>query len=157
MSDDEITSLPTTPGSMVTFEHYEPAEDETYTFVAALIPGHIDEHGVIHAAVWASAEIDDPEDPSCTFEPGAILAGNPKLLVETGPADPKGEHPEGLKEGTVIRVTGTDGIPQTYTFAPAYFHNGEPHDFFWTNSYGGFLSAGDIDEAEVLYTPRHRA
>ena len=148
-------ALPTTPGSIVTFDLPPDSDGSIYRAVAALIPGHIDEHGTVHSAVWASAELQDPEDMACVFSEEAILRSNPEILVETEAADDR--EVEDLREpGTVIRVT-EHGIPMTYTFAPSFMWDGEMQDLFWTNSYGGYLSGGNTDGAEVLYQPRRRA
>jgi len=150
-----MDTLPTTPGSIVTFDLPPDSDGTTYRGVAAFIPGHIDEDGVAHDIVWASAEITAPDDAACVFAPELILAGNPELLVPTEPA--AGRAVEELREpGTVIQVPEWETW-MTYTFAPSFLYGDEMQELFWTNSYGGYLPSGDLDEHRVLYIPARRA
>jgi len=146
--------LPTTPGSIVTFDLPPDSDGTVHRAVAALIPGHIDENGTAHDMVWASAELTAPDDAACVFAPEVILASNPELLVQTERA--AGPVEEVREPGTVIRVFRAFGV-ETFTFAPSFFYGGQMQELFWTNAYGGYLPGyADVD-VRVLYVPQRRA
>lgn len=145
-----MDALPTTPGSIVTFDLPPDSDGTVYRAVAALIAGHIDDEGVAHCMVWASADVQSPDDTGCVFTEDVILRSRPALAVATRPAT---ERPDDfLEEGTVIRIV-EHGVPMTYTFAPSFVWNNELQEFFWTNSYGGYWAYDEDAEVEVLYTP----
>ena len=149
-----MDQLPTTPGSIVTFDLPPDSDGSVYRAVATLIAGHIDEDGNTHDAVWASAEVQSPDDASCVFEPEVILASNPALHTLTQRAH---ATPDEIREdGTVIRVLEHD-VWMTYTFAPSFIYKGELQEYFWTSSYGGYWQEDEDAELEVLFVPSHRA
>lgn len=143
--------LPTTPGSTVTFDLPADSDGEIIRAVVTLIAGHIDDDGVAHDLVWASADVADPDDASCVFQPVVILASNPDIAVLTEAVSTTPDSLVGV--GTVIRVIEHD-IPMTYTFAPCYLWRGEMQESFWTNSYGGSWRYDEDAEVQVLYAPQ---
>lgn len=148
-------SLPTTPGSIVTFDLPADSDGEVYRAVATLIPGHIDLDGTVHNAVWAGAMLESPDDTGNVFDEAVILESNPAVHTVTE----AGGDPESVfEEGTVIRVP-EDEVTMTYTYAPSFIYDGELRDLMWTNAYGGYLSADTLErvEHEVLYIPTRRA
>lgn len=148
---DVLTVLPTTPGSTVTFDLPPDSDGTVYRAVATLIVGHISDDRTIHDAVWASAELDAPDDPGCVFDPEVILASRPQLAVETTAVDTF--DGESIAEtGTVIQVD-EQGITMTYTYAPSFVWEGELQDHFWTNSYGGYWAFNETAEVRVLFAP----
>jgi hypothetical protein len=143
-------ALPTTPGSIVTFDIPD-GDNGTLRAVATLIPGHIDDDGAVHDAVWAGAELNSPDDEGSVFSEEFILGARPEVYLVTELAT--GE-PESIREyGTVIQVTGEGwDCPMTYTFAPSWLADGEPAESFWTNSYGGYWTQNLDHDVRVLYT-----
>lgn len=149
-----LTALPTTPGSTVTFDLPPDSDGTIYRAVATLIVGHVSEDGTIHDAVWASAELDAPDDASCVFDPEVILSSCPELTVETtavtGPIDWETQ----FDTGTVIHVV-EHGVPMTYTYAPSFIYGSELQDHFWTNAYGGSWAFDESADVTVLYASAH--
>ncbi len=166
-----MDKLPTTPGSVVTFT-VQPSDylkdpqpyDEPMTSVATLIPGAIDADGEIHAAVWASAYVEGPEDEGNVYSEEYILARDPKVLVETFLAS---ERPDLVKMvndqkvavqtvGVVVHIREHESEPEsTFTFAPSFVSlDGELGDCMLVNSYGGFHSSSAFESDPVfLYVP----
>lgn len=158
-----MTKLPTNPGSVVRFlVPQEDGEPEMW-YVASLIPGHIDDDGVAHDMVWAASTVNDPEDAGNVFSEEFILRVRAEVVTETVPA---AGHPAQVKMvedagfasiGLVLRVWDEqDDIWQTYTYAPGFAaFSGELEDCMFTNSYGGYISAADIESGkyEYLYIP----
>jgi len=154
-----MNTLPTSLGAIVTFDLPEDSDGIRYRAVATLIAGHVDDAGIVHDAVWASATIDHPDDQANIFTAEAILGANPELFADTIPAtDPDLDIEDALEEGTVIRLNGPHG-PETFTYAPSFIYDGELGDVFWTNSYGGYATLTDLVACgyTVLRTPSHRA
>lgn len=154
-----MNQLPTNLGAIVTFDLPEDSDGIRYRAVATLIPGHIDDAGTAHDAVWASAPIEHPGDEANVFTPETILESNPELWTDTIPAaEADLDIEDVLEEGTVIRLNGADG-PETFTYAPTFIFGSELGDVFWTNSYGGYATLTDLVARgyTVLRTPTHRA
>lgn len=168
-----MDKLPTTPGSVVKFL-VQPADyltdpqdyDEPMWSVATLIPGAIDTDGAVHAAVWASAYVSDPEDKGNVYSEEFILARTPELLVETFAAADRPDlvarvHEVGYRTiGLVMHVREHESEPEmTYTFAPSFISfdgdgADELGDCMLTNSYGGFHSTEFFESDPVfLYVP----
>lgn len=153
MTTTPPAELPQTPGSTVTFDLPPDSGGTTYRAVVTLIVGHIGDDGTVHDAVWASAELDAPDDASCVFAPEVILASRPEVVVETSPVD--GFEGESIVEtGTVIQVD-EHGIPMTYTYAPSFIWESELMEHFWTNSYGGYWAYDENADVTVLFAPVH--
>lgn len=154
MTPDMLTSLPTTPGSAVTFDLPPDTDGTIYRAVASLIVGHVSDDGTVHDAVWASAELEAPDDSGCVFDPAVILSSRPELVVETEAvtdSDPI-DWESDIDTGTVIHVIEY-GVPMTYTYAPSFVYENELRDHFWTNAYGGYWALDTAAEVTVLFAP----
>lgn len=152
MMPDALTVLPTTPGSTVTFDLPADTDGTVYRAVATLIVGHISDDGTIHDAVWASAELNTPDDVSCVFDPAVILGANPELVVETSANSGPIDWEVHLDTGTVIQVV-EHGVPMTYTYAPCFIYEGELQEHFWTNAYGGYWALDVTADVAALFAP----
>lgn len=144
-----MSKLPTTPGSTVTFDLPPDSDGTVYRAVATLIAGHID-GDIVHDAVWASAELDAPDDAGCVFDPDLILASRPELVVETAAVSGLIDWEAQFDTGTVIHVI-EHGVPMTYTYAPCFVYDNELQEHFWTNAYGGYWATDVAADVTVLF------
>lgn len=139
-----ITELPTTIGSIVTFDGWaDKAKTERIRSVATLMPEYIHEGKAEHL-IWADAYTDGESHD--VFAPADILAGNPELfhLADSNPhcIGLVGETPE-QRFGEVVTFIEDDDLDvtnhrQVLVYAPGHIDqdNGTMEEAGWVNALG---------------------
>jgi hypothetical protein len=157
-----MTSLPTTPGSTITFTSTFEL-DEGVRYVATLIPGHVTPTGEVLDAVWSSSDISGLDDEHSIFRLELLLEQDFEVLFITEAVTPErpyaGEDGDDFLPGTVIRYLTAEGEESVATYTPGFLDPDESapvlQELHWVNSYGTYLSPAAFSEAvlSVIYEP----
>lgn len=146
-----ITALPTTAGSIVTFEDWE---DTAHTvkcrYVVTLVPGTYDSKtGEFTDVVWMDMYAEDGGFFNLSAE--EILTKNPEVLFEAPAVNvvPAGSFDTGEERqyGTIVLVDHPDYGDVVAVFTPgAVDDEGTIIEGGWMNSYGAWFSQGVIED-----------
>lgn len=158
-----LTALPTTVGSIVTYDTWEDNEQtEKFRAVITLVGGGWNGKEIV-AAEWMDSYGQDGRIDPVTEED--ILAGNPEIVFEA-PEAVDGGPVEDIYEfnlGSVVYeveeeenmwggLVGMDyGEVLSYTFTPGFIdpQDGELTDCYWISSYGASLGTDSMSELEL--------
>lgn len=155
-----MLTLPTTIGSIVTFETWaDTAETEKFTTVATLMVGAI-EGDQAHGVVWADAYIEDIDQ---AFAVERILANNPKVIFEAAPNPGFASLGTGPQRNVGETVTYTEPsieapLRLTATFTPGFIgEDGDFEDCYWMSSYGQYVSDETLEASDPIVVVRGAA
>lgn len=153
-----ITELPTTPGSIVSFEGWEDlAHTVRCRYVVTLVPGSYDRKtGKFSDVLWMDLYA---EGELYNISEEEILKGDPKVLFEASevtstPALVEGgalDADEAREYGSIALLDSSEyGETTVATFTPGSLdEDGKIIEGGWMNSYGAWFSQSTIEDEAV--------
>lgn len=143
--------LPTTAGSVVSFEGWADADEtEKFRYLVSLVPGHY-ENGEFVGAVWTDSYGEDGGVYDVAID--QILEGDPEVIYEA--PEPQ-EIPAGTLDmfeerlyGAIVLVEDMFGEKAVAMFVPGCIADGEITDASWVNSYGGYFTQEEIEKSAL--------
>ncbi len=151
-------SLPTNPGSIITFRSDFETPGDPMLYCAALLVEGIDIDGRQLNPVWSTGDYSPYEENgygfSESFSESFLLEQDFTVLVETELLDPRVEidHEElmELDYGSVVRWSDAEGNITYSIFTPLYMDpdSGEVAEALWTNS-DGYVA--NFNQAESIF------
>lgn len=142
--------IPTTAGSIITFEDWEDTKKTTKCrYVITLVPSAINANGELINLFWMDAYAEEGGIFGVTEE--GILAGNPEILFEAPEQtlDITFDPEEARKYGAVVRLNNHfngDHIPVTFTPGALNLTDGSVLEAFWIDGYGTCYKQEEINE-----------
>lgn len=151
-----MATLPTVPGTIVSFSSDFESDDGPFTYGAALIPGVFDTEGNLAVSVWGTADLLDIDDGSNSFTPEFLatqdltVVSQPERLATPLAID--ADEARDLDYGSVIAVD-IFGETVYQTFAPLYIdqETGSVAEAGWISAYGEVVNFDEADAIRLIY------
>lgn len=151
-----MATLPTTPGTIISFRSNFEIEDEFFIYGAALIPGAFDTEGNLVVSVWGTADLLDIDDGSSSFPVDLLETQDFTVLHQPerldSPLSIDADEARELDYGSVVAVD-IFGETVYQTFAPFYLDpdTGEVAEAGWISAYGEVVNFDEADAIRLLY------